>query len=137
MATYPKILLSHKPYPFLSNEEISGSSLVRETVIDLYPILNKRGYAPDDIVRFIVAPQPSLREVFELSVFLYGCYDERILNYGQKIARGLVSPEIRATPIQNIWQSLFWNTSPRKRSSKKPKSGGLEGNNLRGSTDTK
>jgi hypothetical protein len=76
MALYPKILLPRKFYPFLSNEEISGSSLVRETVIDLYPILNKRGYTPDDIVRFIVAPQPSLREVFELSVFLYGYYDE-------------------------------------------------------------
>jgi hypothetical protein len=61
----------------LSNEELSGCPLVRETIIDLHSILGKRGYTPDDIVRFIVAPQPSLREVFELSVFLYGYYDER------------------------------------------------------------
>jgi hypothetical protein len=77
MALYPKILLPRKFYPRLPNEDLAGNSLVRETVIDLYPILNKRGYAPDDVVRFIVAPQPSLREIFELSVFLYGYYDER------------------------------------------------------------
>jgi hypothetical protein len=76
MAAYPKVLLPRKFYRRLPNEELAGNSLVRETIIDLYPILNKRGYAPDDIVRFIVAPQPSLREVFELSVVLYGYYDE-------------------------------------------------------------
>jgi hypothetical protein len=51
--------------------------LVRETITDLYVLLDKPGYSPDDILRYIIAPQPSLREVFELSLFLYGYYDER------------------------------------------------------------
>jgi hypothetical protein len=76
-APYPEILLPKRSYPILSNEEIGDCSLVRETLIDLYPILDKRGYTPDDILRFLVAPNPSLREVFDLSVFLYGYYDER------------------------------------------------------------
>jgi hypothetical protein len=32
---------------------------------------------PDDILPCIVAPRLSLREVFELSLFLYGYYDDR------------------------------------------------------------
>jgi hypothetical protein len=61
----------------LANEEILNNALVRETTINLYLLLGKKGYTPDDILPFIVAPQPSLREVFELSLFLYGYYDER------------------------------------------------------------
>jgi hypothetical protein len=45
--------------------------------MDLYQFLSKPGYTSDDILPLIVAPQPSLREVFELSVFLYGYYDEQ------------------------------------------------------------
>jgi len=33
---------------------------------NVYPFLEKAGYKPDDILPFVVAPQPSLREVFEL-----------------------------------------------------------------------
>jgi hypothetical protein len=51
--------------------------LVRETTTNVYPFLEKAGYEPDDILPFVVAPQPSLREVFELSVFLYGYYEEK------------------------------------------------------------
>jgi hypothetical protein len=61
----------------LANEEISNNALVRETEANLYLLLGKKGYTPDDILPFIVAPQPSLREVFELSLFLYGYYDEQ------------------------------------------------------------
>jgi hypothetical protein len=77
MALYPSILLPQKAYPLLANGEISNNALIRETTTNLYLLLGKKGYTPDDILPFIVAPQPSLREVFELSLFLYGYYDER------------------------------------------------------------
>jgi hypothetical protein len=77
MDLYPSSLLPQKAYPLLANEEISNNALIRETTTDLYLFLGKKGYTPDDILPFIVAPQPSLREVFELSLFLYGYYDER------------------------------------------------------------
>jgi len=76
MEQYPEILLPRKSYPVLSGGEIASCAFVRETAIDLYPILRRNGFAPEDVVRHVVAPQPSLREVFELSVFLYGYYDE-------------------------------------------------------------
>jgi len=76
MRKYPAALLPQKTYPILTNDEVTSNALVRETTIDLYAFLRKKGYTPDDIVPFVVAPQPSLREVFELSLFLYGYYDE-------------------------------------------------------------
>jgi hypothetical protein len=105
LTPYPEILLPKQSYSILSNAEIGDSALVRETLIDLYPILNKRGYTPDDIVRYIVAPNPSLREVFELSVFLYGYYDER--STGIRAADSTLyadwtpeQPDLRAADIQ-------------------------------------
>jgi hypothetical protein len=77
MALYPESLLPKQSYPILPNEDITDCSLIRETITDLYVFLEKPGYSPDDILRYIIAPQPSLREVFELSLFLYGYYDER------------------------------------------------------------
>jgi hypothetical protein len=61
----------------LANGEISNNALIREAATNLYLLLGRKEYTPDDILPFIVAPQPSLREVFELSLFLYGYYDER------------------------------------------------------------
>jgi hypothetical protein len=77
MDLYPSSLLPQKAYPLLANEEISNNALIRETTTNLYLLLGKQGYTPDDILSFIVASQPSLREVFELSLFLYGYYDEQ------------------------------------------------------------
>jgi hypothetical protein len=74
---YPAALLPKTAYPVLANDDIAHNALVRETAVNLYLLLEKKGYTPDDVLPFIVAPQPSLREVFELSLFLYGCYDER------------------------------------------------------------
>jgi hypothetical protein len=72
MPRYPEILLPKKNYPLLTNAMVNDYTLVRETLTDLYVFLARQSYEPDDILRFVVAPQPSLREVFELSVFLYG-----------------------------------------------------------------
>jgi hypothetical protein len=79
MMAYPEILLPRKAYPVLTHEEVKDNTFVRETSIDLYVFLNKPEYEPDDILPLVVAPQPSLREVFELSLFLYGYYDERCI----------------------------------------------------------
>ena len=76
---YPEILLPRQSYPILENEDVKNYSLVRETMTDVYQFLNKAEYEPDDILHFVVAPQPSLREVFELSTFLYGYYNEHHL----------------------------------------------------------
>jgi hypothetical protein len=77
MAFYPDILLPRQTYPILENEDIKENALVRETTVNVYQFLTKTGYNPDDILPLAIAPQPSLREVFELSIFLYGYYDER------------------------------------------------------------
>jgi len=77
VASYPEILLSRHAYPFLKNNDVKDNTLVRETMADVYQFLTKPGYEPDDILSLVVAPQPSLREVFELSIFLYGYYEER------------------------------------------------------------
>jgi hypothetical protein len=74
---YPKILLPRKTYPVLKNDDVKDNALVRETMIDVYQFLAKPRYEPDDILSLVVAPQPSLREVFELSTFLYGYYEEQ------------------------------------------------------------
>jgi hypothetical protein len=60
MALYPENLLPKQSYPILTNEDIADCSLIRETTIDLYVVLEKPGYSPDDILRYIIAPQPSL-----------------------------------------------------------------------------
>ena len=74
---YPEILLPRQTYPVLENRDITDNALVRETMINVYSFLEKTGYEPDDILPFVVVPQPSLREVFELSIFLYGYYEEK------------------------------------------------------------
>jgi hypothetical protein len=77
MGLYPEILLPKSSYPLFENSEILFCALVRETPVDVYAFLAKQGYELDDVLPLIVAPQPFFREVFELSLFLYGYYDER------------------------------------------------------------
>jgi hypothetical protein len=74
---YPEILLSRQTYPSLKNDDVKENALVRETIADVYQYLTKPGYEPDDILSLVIAPQPSLREVFTLSTFLYGYYEDQ------------------------------------------------------------
>ena len=76
---YPEILLPRKTYNVLKNDDVIKNAFVRETMIDIYQYLEIPGYEADDIISFIVAPQPSLREVFELSIYLYGYYTEQYI----------------------------------------------------------
>ena len=77
MTRYPEVLLPRRTYPMLENEDVRDNTLARETTVNVYQFLAKTGYEPDDILPLVVAPQQSLREVFELSVFLYGYYEEQ------------------------------------------------------------
>jgi hypothetical protein len=76
MEIYPAILLPKLSYLLLENNEVSSCFFIRETPVDIYAFIAKPGYEPDDMLPLIVAPQFFLREVFELSLFLYGYYDE-------------------------------------------------------------
>jgi dTDP-4-dehydrorhamnose 3,5-epimerase-like enzyme len=112
MALYPVSLLPRKAYSLLANEEILDNTLVRETTANLYLLLGKKGYTPDDILPFIVAPQPSLREVFELSLFLYGYYDEqhcgiRVNDKTLYADWTVEQPELAAETIQFIQENAW------------------------------
>jgi hypothetical protein len=112
MTLYPASLLPPKAHRILANEEVSNNALVRETTTNLYLILGKKGYTPDDILPSIVAPQSSLREVFELSLFLYGYYDERCC--GIRVSDKMLyaewtkeQPELSAETIQFTQESVW------------------------------
>jgi hypothetical protein len=76
MGLYPQALLPRHTYPAaLPSEEISACFFVRETNEDPYLFFGS-GFEPDDLIRMIIAPPTPERDVFELSVFLYGYYRE-------------------------------------------------------------
>ena len=96
MPPYPKELLPNFVCSTLiPSEEVLPYSLVRETVKDIYS-LQEYGLVVDDVIKEIVAPQPSLREVFELSLFLYGYYNDTHVGIRAK----------DDTPTQ-LWFQLF------------------------------
>jgi len=112
MTHYPEILLPKQTYPILKNGEIKDNALVRETTVDVYQFLAKPGYEPDDIMSLVVAPQPSLREVFELSTFLYGYYNEQHLGIRVKETALYADwnselPELRIDEIQFFQEKTF------------------------------
>jgi hypothetical protein len=112
VARYPEILLPRQTYPILKNDDVKNNALVRETIADVYQFLTKPGYEPDDILPLVVAPQPSLREVFELSTFLYGYYEEQHVGIRVNDA-SLYSdwkkelPELIADDIQFFQETAF------------------------------
>jgi hypothetical protein len=119
MVIYPAILLPKSSYPLLEKKEVSSCSFIRETPVDIYAFLAKPGYEPDDMLTLIVAPQFSLREVFELSLFLYGYYDERHIGIRVDDTAHYADweknqPELRAEDIrftQKIAYPLFFAAS--------------------------
>jgi hypothetical protein len=75
MEPYPDVLLPHQEYcQSIPCEDILYASLVRETQQYLYALFGNN-FSGDDIIQKITAPQHS-KEVFELSLFLYGYYNE-------------------------------------------------------------
>ena len=103
---------SPSTYPILKNDDIKDNALARETTADVYQFLTKPGYEPDDILPLVVAPQPSLREVFELSTFLYGYYEEQHIGIRVNDAAlyadwNKESPELKADNIQFFQETAF------------------------------
>ncbi|GBU27818.1 hypothetical protein R84B8_01359 [Treponema sp. R8-4-B8] len=112
MARYPEILLSRQTYPILKNDDVRDNALVRETTVDVYQFLTKQGYEPDDILPLVIAPQPSLREVFDLSTFLYGYFEERHIGIRVNDAALYADwnnelPELMADEIQFYQETAF------------------------------
>ena len=73
MDFYPKVLISHQAYPDLDEEVISSFSFIRRTKENIYPYLEK--HKPDSLIDKIL-PNTTKRDVFVLSVSLYGYFDE-------------------------------------------------------------
>jgi hypothetical protein len=112
VARYPEILLARQTYPVLKNDDVRDNALVRETTADVYQFLTKQGYEPDDILSLVVAPQLSLREVFELSIFLYGYYEEQHIGIRVNDAALYADwnkelPELTADDIQFFQETAF------------------------------
>jgi hypothetical protein len=109
---YPEILLPRRAYPILKNYEVKDNSLVRETMVDAYQFLTRPEYEPDDILSLVVAPQPSLREVFALSTFLYGYYEDQHIGIRVNDAALYVDwkkelLELKADDIQFFQENAF------------------------------
>jgi len=112
VAHYPEILLSRQTYPILKNDDVKDNALVRETIVDVYQFLTKPGYEPDDILPLVVAPQLSLREVFALSIFLYGYYEDQHIGIRVNDAALYADwnkelPELTADDIQFFQETAF------------------------------
>jgi len=112
VARYPEILLSRQTYPVLKNDDVKYNALVRETIVDVYQFLTKPGYEPDDILPLVIAPQPSLREIFELSTFLYGYYEDQHIGIRVKDTALYADwnkelPELMADDIQFFQEIAF------------------------------
>jgi len=112
MSYYPEILLPGKIFPMLENDDVKNNALVRETKTDVYQFLAKTDYDPDDILPFVVAPQPSLREVFELSIYLYGYYEEQHIGIRTEDTACYADwnkdlPELRAMDIKYIQEKAY------------------------------
>jgi hypothetical protein len=75
MDEYPEVLLPRQSNLLLSEDEVSKYNFVRETLENMYVFL-AQNIPLKELIPKIIAPQLSEREVFELSVFLYGYYDE-------------------------------------------------------------
>jgi hypothetical protein len=74
MESYPEVLVSKQDYPELDNEIVSSYFFIRKTEEDIYPFLEK--YKPLELIDKIL-PNTTKRDVFVLSVSLYGYFDER------------------------------------------------------------
>jgi hypothetical protein len=76
MPGFPAEILPNPAYPvILPGIDIVSGFFIRETKNDIYALLSEEIIAAD-IIQKIIEPQPSLHEIFELSLFLFGYYSE-------------------------------------------------------------
>ncbi|GHV94192.1 hypothetical protein AGMMS50293_05120 [Spirochaetia bacterium] len=117
MDQYPEVLISHSSYPELHEQEVSNSFFIRRTDDDIYHYLNK--YTRLELIEKII-PRTPKRDVFVLSVSLYGYYDCSHLNiipvdphFNQNWDRSLpdAKPEEVEYSRKNDAYPLFLNAS--------------------------
>ncbi|GHV48646.1 hypothetical protein AGMMS49546_39300 [Spirochaetia bacterium] len=80
MVSYPDILLSRSAYPPIGAKEVVDYFFIRKTDKDLYQKL-KEGFELEELVNLIIPEGTTERDIFELSVFLYGYFDVKHLDF--------------------------------------------------------
>ena len=89
MNLYPEVLISHRAYPGLNEKDILPWFFIRRTDEDIYLFLEK--FKPLEIIDKLL-PNTTKRDVFVLSVSLYGYYDETHLSFKVHIDQMFLSP---------------------------------------------
>ena len=112
MELYPEVLVSQQAKPVLDEKVVSAYYFIRKTDIDLYPLL--KIYTPLELIDKIL-PNTTKRDVFVLSVSLYGYYDEShiAINVSDKTLNNHWIKTMADYPIEQIeytiesWHPLF------------------------------
>ena len=76
MKEYPKELLPQPKLKRIESSSILENGFIREVESDIYPLLEQEAVEPDFFVELIIGNKSSKKEVFELSLFLYGIFNE-------------------------------------------------------------
>jgi hypothetical protein len=124
MPGFPANLLPNTAYPaMLSSSDVLSYFFVRETQDDLYVFL-LQDMLPADFIHKLIEPQPSLNEVFELSLFLFGYYsadcfgirvDDAELNHDWDGSSSLPTGEISFSKKEVFPLFLYVNKLYKKR----------------------
>lgn len=76
MKEYPKELLPQPNLRRIESNSVLENGFIREVESDIYPLLEQEAVEPDFFVELIIGNKSSKKEVFELSLFLYGIFNE-------------------------------------------------------------
>lgn len=76
MKEYPKELLPQPNLKRIESSSVLENGFIREIESDIYPLLEQEDIEPDFFIELIIGNKSSKKEVFELSLFLYGIFNE-------------------------------------------------------------
>lgn len=76
MKEYPKELLPQPNLKRIESSSVLENGFIREVESDIYTLLEQEDIEPDFFVELIIGDKSSKKEVFELSLFLYGIFNE-------------------------------------------------------------
>ena len=76
MNEYPKELLPQPNLKRIESSSVLENGFIREVESDIYTLLEQEDIEPDFFVELIIGDKSSKKEVFELSLFLYGIFNE-------------------------------------------------------------
>lgn len=77
MKKYPKELLPQPSLKRIESDSVLKNGFIREVESDIYPLLEQEEIDSDFFVELIIGKQTSKKEIFELSLFLYGVFNEK------------------------------------------------------------